>query len=712
MKGLARIVLCLAVWFGPAAARAEVSALLVGVADYAADSGIDDLKGPPNDVRLIRDALAARGVRDVTVLADHVAGAARPTRAAILSALEAKAEGSGPGDFVYVHLSGHGSRQRDLNGDETDGQDEVFLPSDAGNKARGTGLFVNAITDDEIGTAMDAIRATGANVWLVMDSCNSGTGLRAGGDRVAVRYVAPPDGMPPPVRGEPRDEAGGPALPGGIVAFYAAQSTERAHELDFGGTGAADDWYGLFSSRLAARLERGDWSFRQLFLAVLGDMNDRSIPGGARLQTPLWEGDLIDAPLFGEAPVSGPRRFPVDGDRIAAGHVEGLPDGTVVGLVRAANAPAGDWIGRAQVTGATARSARLTPVDEACTPSTDTPCPAAGTLPEAARFAEVIARPVSLTVTLAPPMDIATGVPLPPDHPAAVALVEAVAQSDPPVSLDAANPDVMTGWDGTALWFGARVAIGETPMGLRWTPGDAPLAPLVTRIALAETTARAFAAIAAGGTIMYPAPVTVKAGVVPVAAGDLAPPGTVTDPAEECLAAVARRPSDTPEPLTPRSGLKQCDTLSVAAQGRYAGAYDVNRLHIDAHYCVHNTFARIEDRTAPRALGPDVWICSDCTGNASPAGYSAGEERMFVVVAEAAENAPPLDLTGLVETCGPGGTTRGTRDSAIDDFLADLARTRSLRGGAGFGDKPDVWVEAFDWTVLPKSVALAGVDRQ
>ncbi|MAM62274.1 MAG: hypothetical protein CMH11_12350 [Maritimibacter sp.] len=712
VKVLARITLCLAVWLGPALARAEVSALLVGVGDYAEGSGIDDLKGPPNDVRLLGEALASRGVRDITVLADHTEGAARPTRAAILAALSERAGHVGPGDLVYVHLSGHGSRQKDLNGDETDGQDEVFLPADATNRARETGLFVNAITDDEIGAALDAIRATGADVWLVMDSCNSGTGLRAGSSGLVARYVDPPTGIAPPMRGEGRDEAGGAGLPGGIVAFYAAQSTERAHELDFGGTGATQDWYGLFSSQLAARLaDGGDWTFRQLFQAVLADMNDRSIPGGARLQTPLWEGDLIDRPLFGAADGASARRFPVERGRIGAGQIHGMLDGTLVGLLAEANGPAGDWIGRAQLSDLGARDARLTAVSAACRPEADAPCPATGQLPADARFAEVIARPVDLAVVFAPPVEIATGAPLAADHTAHVALLQALDTPELSLRLDAKDYDVAVGWDGASLWFGPRVAIEGQPIGLRWTPGEAPLAPLIARIARAETMAHAFGAIADAGSIMFRTPVPVAARVAPVASSDLAPLGTNVDPTEECLAAVARRAPDAARPLTPRAELKQCDTLSVAAQGTIAGAYDVNRIHIDAHYCVHADYARVEDTAAAVALGQDVWICSDCAGNYSPAGYSAGEERMFIVVGEAAENAAPLNLTGLVETCDGAPLTRGARAAAVDDFLTRLTRTRSLRGGTGFGGAPDIWVEAFDWTVVPKAIALAGEQR-
>jgi len=81
--------------------RAERHALLVGVSRYAlfaADERMQ-LSGPRNDVQLLRTLLEQRGFapQAVRVLADGVAGAAEPTRAAILSSLDQlieKREGS------------------------------------------------------------------------------------------------------------------------------------------------------------------------------------------------------------------------------------------------------------------------------------------------------------------------------------------------------------------------------------------------------------------------------------------------------------------------------------------------------------------------------------------------------------------------------------------------------------------------------------------
>ena len=316
---------CLIFAFTPATLQAASYALLVGVSDYEDGSGASDLRGPANDVRLLRDVLDARGDFEITILADGVTGAARPTRAAILSALDDLAETAASGDLIYLHFSGHGTQQADQNGDESDGLDEVFLPADTARAEAGSQTIPNAIVDEEFGARIAAMRAKGADVWFVLDACHSGSGLRAGSPRVATRFVDPAalgitvTPKPQPVTIAAVEAVGGDDLPGGYLAFYSAQSSEVAREIQVDET-APDSWYGLFTSRLAARLQsEAALSYRQLFQAVLADLNDEAVPGDARLQTPLWEGTLIDAPVFGGGDVVGIRQFAVESNRIKAG---------------------------------------------------------------------------------------------------------------------------------------------------------------------------------------------------------------------------------------------------------------------------------------------------------------------------------------------------------------------------------------------------------
>ncbi|NLH83654.1 MAG: caspase family protein, partial [Phyllobacteriaceae bacterium] len=183
-----------------AAAEPRLRALLVGVSDYPKETVGDlQLAGPKNDVALMLDTLGRVGFRpgDVTVLADGLettpAGRpvdGRPTRAAILAALDDLARCAGPGDTVLVYLSGHGSQQPIVDPsrhtvEKADGLEEIFLPIDIGPWEDSVGAVKNALVDHELGRAVAAIRARGALVWVVVDACHSGTMTRAGGDAVA-----------------------------------------------------------------------------------------------------------------------------------------------------------------------------------------------------------------------------------------------------------------------------------------------------------------------------------------------------------------------------------------------------------------------------------------------------------------------------------------------------------------------------------------------
>ncbi|WP_428927860.1 caspase family protein [Marinibacterium sp. SX1] len=711
-------VLCLAL-AGPG--QAELRAVLVGVSDYELDGGLADLRGPANDVRLMADVLGRRGA-DLTLLADGVDGAARPTRAAILGALADQARIAGPGDFVYIHLSGHGTRQSDLDGDESDGQDEVFLPIDVGRAAPGSGVIPNAIVDEELGAAVDAIRARGADVWLVLDSCHSGTGTRM--VLSGLRYVDPValgvDIAPSAVTERAIVAPAAPAdLPGGFLAFYAAQSNEYAREVDMARPGDAPEVYGLFTARLAARLDRGGAaSFRQLYQAVLADLNDSSLAGADRLQTPGWEGGLIDAPVLGG--VAGPagQRHALRGRQVLAGQVHGLAEGTLLALYADAMDPETAVIGHAQVTRAGATASRLVAVAGDCAPRRAAPCAPAGALPEAARFAQVVARPLDMVVQIAPPRDLATGRALAADHPVARALAAAVAASPAGTggyafALTDAGHEVETLFDGRRLWFGPQAQVGGQAVGLAWDgqaaqAGTGPaLAVLLERIGKAETLARVMGGLA--GSAPGAGPVDLRGALRPVRAADLARPGAVVDPVEECLSAwdmVAGQPF---VPFDGGRDLKQCDSLHFRARGLSARLIDVNRVHIDSQYCIHAAYAPVEGITAEVAVGEDLTICADCPG----AGYVAGDERLFLIATERPANAEALNLEGRVENCPPA-TRDATRGNAADAaiaranaYLAELAQVENTRGAMmGLSAVSDIWVTRRDWRVLPREQAL------
>jgi hypothetical protein len=190
---------------GVAAAAPQSRALLVGVSDYPKEAVGDlQLAGPKNDVALMIDTLVRLGVpaKNTIVLADGLEGTTAgrpadgmPTRGAILGALDRLAAEAGPGDFVLVYLSGHGSQQPMVDAArhevaKADGLEEIFLPIDIGPWEDSVGAVKNALVDWELGRAVTAIRAKGARVWVVVDACHSGTMTRAGADAVAKQVPA------------------------------------------------------------------------------------------------------------------------------------------------------------------------------------------------------------------------------------------------------------------------------------------------------------------------------------------------------------------------------------------------------------------------------------------------------------------------------------------------------------------------------------------
>lgn len=698
----------------PDLVRANSFALLVGVSDYDETSGATDLRGPANDVRLMSEVLSARGDFDITMLADGVDGAERPTRDAILTSLDTIVDAVSDGDFVYLHFSGHGTQQADQNGDESDGLDEVFLPADTARAEAGSATIPNAIVDDEFGARVAAMRARGADVWFVLDACHSGSGLRSGSSRVADRFVDPAAlgiSVTPaaqPVTTAALESVGDDDLPGGYLAFYSAQSSEVAKEIQVDAE-QADSWYGLFTSRLAGRLQsESALTYRQLFEAVLSDLNDEAVPGDARLQTPMWEGNLIDAPVFGGGDVVGVRQFAVEGSQVKAGKLQGVIDNTVVALVADAAAAADDILGFAQVEGTDATSGRLAPVAGTCVASVDAPCARSGTLPSDVRFARIVAKPLDQTLRIVPPYDLASGEPLDQGEPLHAALLAAVIEANAEYGTDIRlDPDgvVLSGANDGTLWLGHKLAIGETPVGLGWTPEDGPLAPLLLRIAKAEELASMLSSVAGTPSLLFPSPVEISVERL-VADTSRLSPDVPSDIVSECRAAAQTAEFVAELPIG--AAVKQCDYMAFGARGVVQGpARDVNRVYIDSQFCASAEYQRVEGVSLPAVVGEPFSICSDCPG---PDGisFSAGVERMFFVVTEAEANSQALNLAGLVDTCGRAGSlTRSATAPQVESFLGGLAQQNATRSRMGAIGVSKIWVEEFNWQVLPRREARA-----
>ncbi|MEL7115743.1 MAG: hypothetical protein AAGP08_09145, partial [Pseudomonadota bacterium] len=221
---------------------------------------------------------------------------------------------------------------------ELDGLDELFLPVDIGPWNDTVGTVENALVDDEIGEMIGALKAKGATVWAVFDSCHSGTVTRAGGgpdEEVRLRRLDPgalgiPDAEPIRTRGLPGTDS--PTDPiqvedGAFVAFYAAQTNETTPEKRLPRGFPERKSHGVFTFTLfEAMAANPGVTYRQLAQDIL---RRYAVQNLAR-STPLFEGDL-DLAVFGTDGAAPVRQWPLtvmDGiATIPAGHLHGIEDG-------------------------------------------------------------------------------------------------------------------------------------------------------------------------------------------------------------------------------------------------------------------------------------------------------------------------------------------------------------------------------------------------
>jgi hypothetical protein len=322
-------------------------ALLVGCTAYP---GLPNhqLEGPGNDIPDFRDLLIKEfqfPQENITSLIEGVGEQNRPTRKNIQAGFERLAQISAKGDYVVILLSGHGAQQPDQRDhpDELDGVDEIFLPADAGpwNPAR---LMVeNAIVDDELGAWVKAIQDKGAFVWLILDSCHSGTMTRGGVGETAKEI--PAGSLVPSAVLEQAHQAalnvkkeervlevdnndGAIANSTGWVGLYAAQPNELTFEGRYAGDGKVR---GLLIYHLCKVLPKYKGRpYRQIAQAVLDEYRIERQYG----PTPMLEGD-VGRILFGEglaAPTITLTHNKNSDWSIDAGDLKGLTVGTILAV--------------------------------------------------------------------------------------------------------------------------------------------------------------------------------------------------------------------------------------------------------------------------------------------------------------------------------------------------------------------------------------------
>lgn len=242
-----RLLACIALIAPPGFVQAETHALLIGVSEVAALPKRLWLRGPDNDVALMRDTLVARGVaptRIVLLASPRIPGAVVPTRRAIAEGMQTVLGRVQPGDSVVLLIAGHGTQvpqRADAARPELDGLDEVLLTTDVQAWDAARGELPNALQDDHIGEWIDALVDRGATVWAFFDTCHA-AGMARGSAVTRFRGLAAaelgvPMSLPPAVPMQPRSVVKPASLPawprtdGRVLAFAA-----RGHE------GAPEEW--------------------------------------------------------------------------------------------------------------------------------------------------------------------------------------------------------------------------------------------------------------------------------------------------------------------------------------------------------------------------------------------------------------------------------------------------------------------------------------
>lgn len=342
-----------------AAPTRSARVLLIGCTKYpyllkeggkVAGSNTVELGGPANDVELfaktLQDVFAIPAARMTKLAGWPDDESARPTKANIVRALQNLERAAQKGEWVVIYLAGHGSQQPSSSlslDDEPDGLDEIFLPADVRTSPDGEKI-PNGLSDDEIADWVHRIRAKGADVWLVIDACHSGTMLRGGGNSGVVLRFVPPEVLG--VRGTGRRRNETPAVEtraavvasDGVVAFYGAQSFGPAPEMRLPADATDAEPHGLYTYLLAREMHTVGST------ASYGELSSRVVAAyqayPCNLTVPLAEGDLMGIVGGGARAFTPPLMLGVGTMRLDHGMVAGIEPGVILAIPRPGD-PAG-----------------------------------------------------------------------------------------------------------------------------------------------------------------------------------------------------------------------------------------------------------------------------------------------------------------------------------------------------------------------------------
>jgi metacaspase-1 len=215
---------------------AEQRALLVGVGKYL--NPANNLPGIDLDLERMRETLRLMGFEDRQM---HTLMDEQATSTKVIAEMTSwLTSGVQPDDRVVFYFSGHGSQIPDAK--KADGVDEVLVTHDMRfTRVNGQASLAGVLADVKIGELLAKIPSK--NIWVVVDSCHSGTITRSfsmsnrslGSGPVYVKSLTYP-GMPIRKRtAVSRDLTRAPIAGVNYVTLTAAADDERAIGTSNGG---------------------------------------------------------------------------------------------------------------------------------------------------------------------------------------------------------------------------------------------------------------------------------------------------------------------------------------------------------------------------------------------------------------------------------------------------------------------------------------------
>lgn len=136
---------------------------IVAVGKYQ-DARIRPLPACAKDAELMRKLFQAHGrMDDILVLQDEQA-----TRAGVEKLFKILAQGTKPGDEIFIYWTGHGASVADTSGDEEDGMDEVLVTYDAARDDVGR----TGVLDDVLRRWVQDL--DGRRLIFIADTCLAG----------------------------------------------------------------------------------------------------------------------------------------------------------------------------------------------------------------------------------------------------------------------------------------------------------------------------------------------------------------------------------------------------------------------------------------------------------------------------------------------------------------------------------------------------------